>query len=107
MLIVKFFFLCLVFPEDFIDYDNKMNCRIKSESVLKEFTYPNDIISNEQDARNLCKKYCGSQKKCRGCSFSCSSRCQWIAVTDCDLQTSSENLLNSSFTQKPGKQIKN
>ena len=101
----EFPFLCLVFPEDFLSYDNEMNCKIKNDSIMQEFSYPNDIISNESDSRNLCSKYCGRQKKCWGCTFSCNRECKWIAVTNCDMQKNYQSYENASIIQKPGEHI--
>ena len=88
------------FPEDFVRYDSA-RCSIKGDNVLKEFTFPTNIIQNERVALIECEKFCGRMENCWGCSTEEKGLQQWNAITECgDLeQETGSNYGNVS--QKP------
>ena len=82
----------LVFPSEFQQNDGGITCKNINNHTIKKFDFPNDFLSDNTEALEICQKYCLSYPTCWGCSLIChdeSSICysgMWNAISVCNVQ---------------------
>ena len=82
----------IVFPSEFQQNDGGITCKNINNHTIKKFDFPNDFLSDNTEALEICQKYCLSYPTCWGCSLIChdeSSICysgMWNAISVCNVQ---------------------